>query len=100
MKNIGFKNVYQLKGGILKYFEDTKNQKNNWIGDCFVFDDRVTVKDDLEPGDLRCIHCLDLIETIEEKRSVTKGRVICNKCNNKQFYDAISQSGMQDTFIN
>ena len=80
MRNLGFEKVYQLKGGILKYFEDTKNAKKKWTGDCFVFDDRVSVNDKLEPGTLRCIHCFNEILTIEEKRSVTKGRVECAKC--------------------
>lgn len=80
MRNLGFEKVFQLQGGILKYFEDTKNNQGKWIGDCFVFDDRITVNDKLEPGELRCIHCHSKIETIEEKRSVTKARIICKEC--------------------
>jgi len=48
MKNIGFKNVYHLKGGILKYIEDTKGKESMWEGKCFVFDDRVAVDSELE----------------------------------------------------
>ena len=80
MKNLGFKDVFQLQGGILKYFEETKNASKKWIGDCFVFDDRVTVNDKLEAGDLRCIHCHEKISTIEEKRSVTKAKISCSSC--------------------
>lgn len=81
MKNIGFKHVYQLQGGILEYFAVTKNEEKNWIGDCFVFDDRVTVNDQLEPGQLRCIHCLNMITNNEDKKNITKGRVMCSQCN-------------------
>lgn len=48
MKQIGFKNVYHLKGGILQYLEDTKNKNNLWQGKCFVFDDRIAVDNNLE----------------------------------------------------
>ena len=100
MKNIGFKNVYQLKSGILKYFEETKNKKKKWIGDCFVFDDRITVRDDLIPGNLRCMHCFDLIKTVEEKRSVTKGRVICNNCQCNKINNTINHNIKQEILIN
>jgi UPF0176 protein len=49
LKNQGFSNVYHLQGGILKYFEETKNQNNMWQGDCFVFDQRRAVDDKLNP---------------------------------------------------
>lgn len=49
MKSAGYKNVYHLEGGILRYLEETKNKKGKWRGDCFVFDDRSAVDDDLAP---------------------------------------------------
>lgn len=39
----GFSEVYHLKGGILKYLEDTPAQDSRWRGDCFVFDERVAL---------------------------------------------------------
>jgi UPF0176 protein len=48
MKHVGFKNVYHLKGGILKYLEDTQGRENMWQGRCFVFDDRVAVDSELD----------------------------------------------------
>lgn len=51
LKQIGFKDVYHLKGGILQYLEDTKNQNNLWQGECFVFDDRVEVTNELSPAE-------------------------------------------------
>jgi UPF0176 protein len=49
MKSLGYNDVYHLEGGILQYFEDTKNKNKKWIGDCFVFDDRVAVDAMLTP---------------------------------------------------
>lgn len=50
MKELGFKEVYQLEGGILKYLEEVPKEEHLWEGECFVFDDRITVKEDLEKG--------------------------------------------------
>ncbi|MEG8229751.1 rhodanese domain-containing protein [Candidatus Rickettsia tasmanensis] len=49
LKSIGYDEVYHLKGGILQYLEDTQNKNNLWQGECFVFDDRRAVTDDLSP---------------------------------------------------
>ncbi|MGE3467024.1 MAG: rhodanese-related sulfurtransferase, partial [Pyrinomonadaceae bacterium] len=43
MKQIGFEEVYQLEGGILKYLEETPIEETLWEGECFVFDERITV---------------------------------------------------------
>jgi UPF0176 protein len=50
MKQIGFEEVYQLEGGILKYLEDMPADESLWEGECFVFDERITVGADLEKG--------------------------------------------------
>jgi UPF0176 protein len=50
----GFEEVYHLKGGILKYFEDVPEDQSLWKGECFVFDDRVTVDENLQPGQTEC----------------------------------------------
>jgi UPF0176 protein len=49
----GFEAVYHLKGGILKYLEEVPPAESKWRGECFVFDDRVTVRHDLSAGDYR-----------------------------------------------
>ena len=51
MKAQGFSNVVQLDGGILRYIENTPEEDSQWIGDCFVFDGRVTVNHSLSKGD-------------------------------------------------
>jgi UPF0176 protein len=48
MQNIGYERVYQLDGGILKYLELTDG--THWRGECFVFDARESVDNELEPG--------------------------------------------------
>lgn len=50
MKQLGFENIYQLNGGILKYLEVTAPEESLWEGECFVFDDRRTVDESLEKG--------------------------------------------------
>lgn len=56
MIEAGFKEVYQIEGGILNYFEKTGGA--HWQGDCFVFDDRVEVDKSLNPtGATWCTHC-------------------------------------------
>ena len=49
-KEKGFKDVYHLKGGILKYLETMPKNQSLWEGDCFVFDYRVAVNHDLKPA--------------------------------------------------
>ncbi|MEO6588900.1 MAG: rhodanese-like domain-containing protein [Pyrinomonadaceae bacterium] len=43
LKDLGFETVFQLEGGILKYLEEIPEEENLWQGDCFVFDERVSV---------------------------------------------------------
>lgn len=45
----GYEHVYHLKGGILKYIEETPPEQSKWQGECFVFDDRVAVDNQLAP---------------------------------------------------
>ena len=50
LRSKGFENVYQLRGGILKYLETVNANKSLWRGECFVFDDRRTVDSELKKG--------------------------------------------------
>jgi UPF0176 protein len=50
MKELGFEEVYQLDGGILKYLELVPAEESRWTGECFVFDERITVDADLQKG--------------------------------------------------
>jgi UPF0176 protein len=54
----GFSEVYQLDGGILKYLETVQSDSNHWQGECFVFDQRVSVDDNLAEGSYQqCFAC-------------------------------------------
>ena len=61
MNLVGFENVYQLDGGILKYFEDCGGE--HYTGDCFVFDQRVALNPDLKPtGHSLCYDCRAVLD--------------------------------------
>ena len=81
MKNEGFKKVYHLKGGILKYFESVSKENSLWDGECFVFDDRVSVKHDLSVGDYDMCHgCrMPITETDKISQKYIPG-VSCLNC--------------------
>jgi len=84
MKEKGFKNVYHLKGGILKYFESVSKEKSRWQGECFVFDDRVSVKHDLSQGTYDMCHGCRMPITDNDKKSKKYIRgVACPKCFDK-----------------
>jgi UPF0176 protein len=80
MKQLGFKHVYHLKGGILQYFEDTQNENDKWKGECFVFDDRTAVDASLLPtGTIRCKTCGTPVKSNDLKHS-PKRKVWCTDC--------------------
>ncbi len=69
LKQQGFDQVYHLKGGILKYLEDVPEADSLWQGECFVFDERVTVNHRLEKGRYDQCHACRLPITDEDKKS-------------------------------
>ncbi len=77
----GFDQVYHLKGGILKYFEEVPAEESLWDGECFVFDGRVAVKHGLAVGSYdQCFACRMPI-TKEDKESEKYERGIsCPHC--------------------
>ena len=65
----GFKKVYHLNGGILNYLEKVDPSESLWQGDCFVFDNRVTVNHQLEPGEYDMCHACRHAISEEDKES-------------------------------
>lgn len=60
LKSRGYDEVYHLEGGILKYLEEIPERDSLWEGECFVFDERVSVSHGLKLGALeRCVSCQD-----------------------------------------
>lgn len=84
----GFENVHHLQGGILRYLEEMPEQGTSWQGECFVFDQRVSVNHQLEPGSYSLCHAcgLPLSPADRELPSYREG-VSCVHCLNR-FSDA------------
>lgn len=84
----GFKNVYHLNGGILEYFNRIPEEKSTWSGECFVFDERVTVNQNLEQGSYEMCHACRMPLSEEETKSehYVKG-VSCEYCHDKTSAD-------------
>lgn len=84
MLSQGFKEVYHLKGGILKYLEQIPETESKWDGECFVFDERVAVTHGLEEGKYDqchgCRHPITENDKLSEK--YVKG-VSCPLCYDK-----------------
>ena len=81
LKEQGFEEVYHLKGGILKYLEQVPAEETLWEGECFVFDERVTVNLQLEKGQYdQCNACrLPITEADKASPHYEKG-VSCPHC--------------------
>ncbi len=87
LKNKGYKNVVQLEGGILNYIDMNNNIKGQsmWKGECFVFDDRVSVNKKLRKGNFyQCYGCRSPISKSEMMLSSYKKGVSCKYCINKK----------------
>jgi len=77
----GFEEVYQLNGGILKYLEEVKSEQSLWRGECFVFDGRVAVNHDLEPGDyVQCFACRRPVSPEQQRSENYEEGVSCPCC--------------------
>ena len=84
LKQRWFKNVFQLKGGIFNYLNKINIKKSLWKGECFVFDNRVSVKHKLSVGSYSmCRGCRMPISVQEKKSSKYKEGISCPCCYNK-----------------
>jgi len=81
LKEQGFDEVYHLEGGILKYLEEVPEQESMWEGECFVFDNRVTVDHNLEKGNYDQCHACRMPITEQDKLSnAYQAGVSCPHC--------------------
>ena len=81
LRQRGFKNVFQLKGGILNYLKKVKEKESMWKGECFVFDNRVSVKHDLVIGTYSiCSGCRNPISLKDKKSYKYEEGVSCPRC--------------------
>jgi UPF0176 protein len=81
MLDEGFETVYHLKGGILKYLEETSPTESLWQGACFVFDERVALDAQLKPDTYtQCYGCRHPLTPEEAEDLVTIKGVCCPHC--------------------
>ncbi|KAG9443245.1 hypothetical protein H6P81_014585 [Aristolochia fimbriata] len=77
----GFKEVYQLEGGILKYLEEVPEAKSLWEGECFVFDKRVSVEHGLTQGTFKlCYGCKQPVSDEDMESPRWEYGVTCPYC--------------------
>ncbi|GLS25988.1 rhodanese-related sulfurtransferase [Marinibactrum halimedae] len=84
LKEQGFDEVYHLEGGILKYLEEVSPEDSLWEGECFVFDNRVSVNHHLEKGSYdQCHGCRHPITEEDKQSDQYIVGVSCPKCFDK-----------------
>ncbi len=83
LKSLGFKDVYHLEGGILKYLENVPEKESKWNGSCFVFDYRVSVEHNLKLGSYdMCYACRMPINEGDKKNNKFVQGESCHHCYN------------------
>ena len=81
LKRKGFKNIFQLKGGILNYLKKINKKQSLWKGECYVFDNRVSVKHKLKVGThSMCSGCRKPVSMEEKKSKKYVEGISCPKC--------------------
>ncbi|WEK47466.1 MAG: rhodanese-related sulfurtransferase [Candidatus Andeanibacterium colombiense] len=81
LKSEGIEDVFHLKGGILKYLEDVPQADSLWEGECFVFDQRVTVAHGLAPGSYELCHaCRRPVSDADKASALYEEGVSCPAC--------------------
>ena len=84
LKSKGYTNIFQLKGGIINYLSKIDKKKSLWKGECFVFDNRVSLKHGLKSGSYSiCSGCRKPISPkIKNSKKYEEG-VSCPNCHDK-----------------
>jgi len=81
LKKKGFKNIFQLNGGILNYLNKIKKTESLWNGECFVFDNRISLKHGLKLGSYSmCSGCRMPISTKDKRSKKFEEGVSCPNC--------------------
>ena len=84
LRSEGFDEVYHLQGGILKYLETIPAEQSRWQGECFVFDERVAVGQDLKQGQYElCRSCREPVGPQDKLSPLYVEGVSCAKCHGK-----------------
>lgn len=84
LKKKGYKNIYQLNGGILNYLKKIKKTESLWKGECFVFDNRISLKHELRLGTYSmCSGCRMPISLKDKRSKKYEEGVSCPNCHDK-----------------
>ena len=84
LKKKGFENIYQLNGGILNYLKKIKKTESLWKGECFVFDNRISLKHELKIGTYSmCSGCRMPISPKDKRSNKYEEGVSCPNCHDK-----------------
>ena len=84
LKKKGFKNIFQLNGGILNYLKKIKKTESLWKGECFVFDNRISLKHELKIGTYSmCSGCRMPISPKDKRSNKYEEGVSCPNCHDK-----------------
>jgi len=87
LRKKGYKNIYHLKGGILKYLEDISKKESLFEGECYVFDKRVALDHQLKKGSYSICHACGMPISLEDqKKDAYREGIQCHFCVN-QFND-------------
>ena len=96
----GFNNIYQLNGGILNYLKKTNKKKSLWKGECFVFDNRISLKHGLKVGSFSiCSGCRKPISRKDKKSKKYEEGVSCPSCHDNLTENQKSRFRMRQTQI-
>ncbi len=80
----GFREVYHLQGGILKYLEEIAPEENRWQGECFVFDGRVALNHELDQGTYElCYGCRMPVSAKDRTSPLYETGVSCPRCHDE-----------------
>jgi len=81
VKSLGVEDVFHLKGGILKYLETVPEAQSRWDGECFVFDERVSVSHGLKVGDYQLCHaCRHPVSAEDREHEHFEPGISCPRC--------------------
>ena len=100
LKKKGFKNVYQLNGGIINYLNTIDEKNSLWKGECYVFDNRISIKHKLKQGSYSmCSGCRKPVSKNEKKSSKYVKGISCPKCHDYLTSDQKSRFAMRQKQI-
>jgi len=85
LRSLGLQDVFHLKGGILKYLEEVPEAESRWQGECFVFDERVSVGHGLLEGEAElCRACRRPLTTADRQSPHYRPGISCVYCHEER----------------